>query len=653
MSPAGEARTLANMAVQRFAADLSAQVTPPRRLGGPLWELVGRPLSATPRGLLLCRAIEASPHDRAALMELRAHLSVLLATDTRLCRQTEALLRVPIPQADLRHPEPPPSLPGPTEPVSDTRVHLDGRPTAPGPPVPSRRLQARLEPDDADRPALVTLAVGVGTTGAGVTFDDRSVFATGEEEVVLDVIVTTRDFAVLDGTARRLWLPRTGSSRNLARFDLIVPDDATEGEVTALLYKAGNLVAGMRIRLIVTPGERRVGEVSSIGRSLAAAPALRTRQLSLVIRPDRDGYTLTSFGAIRAEATLRLTGEHLRRLLAEARTALARLVDLEQYQNGVRIDEQLSRQSLAVLAEAGLRLYRAVFYDGDVAAEDFANRLRTVAALQNLKIQVVSDQFILPWGLLYLAEDLDHVDPECFLGFRHVIEHLLLRSTADVPVELSTSPRISVACAYDLGIDAEFQVGAVAGQMAYWEELRRANAGTTNLVELSTASTAAQVREALDGDGEPHIWYFYCHAVVDEAGVDGYLGLSDQSQLTLRELSVSPRRPLRGAPLVMINACGSATLGPLFYAGFLRYFIARGARGMIGTECDVPAEFAAEWAHRFFETFLRGGRTVGETLLDLRRGFLYEDRNPLGLMYALYCDADTTVVPGVQVMERR
>ena len=67
---------------------------------------------------------------------------------------------------------------------------------------------------------------------------------------------------------------------------------------------------------------------------------------------------------------------------------------------------------------------------------------------------------------------------------------------------------------------------------------------------------------------------------------------------------------------------------------------------MIGTECRTPAVFANAWAQRFFPRFL-AGQVLGETFLELRREFLIEHGNPLGLLYAVHCDADTQVQPPI------
>jgi CHAT domain len=149
--------------------------------------------------------------------------------------------------------------------------------------------------------------------------------------------------------------------------------------------------------------------------------------------------------------------------------------------------------------------------------------------------------------------------------------------------------------------------------------------------------------------------YFYGHAksadLDDTNGPDGASLEVNERTISLQELkdSAPTARKLRGSPLVFINACESAELSPLFYRGFMPYFTQRGARGLIGTECEIPALFAKQWARRFFEEFLAGGRSLGQLMLDLRREFYYRHNNLLGLAYALYCDADTRIVPGLQV----
>jgi hypothetical protein len=99
--------------------------------------------------------------------------------------------------------------------------------------------------------------------------------------------------------------------------------------------------------------------------------------------------------------------------------------------------------------------------------------------------------------------------------------------------------------------------------------------------------------------------------------------------------------------LVFLNMCESAQVLPSLSDGFVPFFIAHGARGVIGTECPMTATFAGPFAQEFFRRFF-AGQPVGRILLDLRREYLRLEPdeagnprgNPLALAYTLYCDAD-------------
>lgn len=112
--------------------------------------------------------------------------------------------------------------------------------------------------------------------------------------------------------------------------------------------------------------------------------------------------------------------------------------------------------------------------------------------------------------------------------------------------------------------------------------------------------------------------------------------------------SISMRRQLRAGcsngPLVFINACRqSAELSPYLYAGLVPAMIQRGARGVIGTEVDTPALFAAEFAQQFIERFSKGDMPIGQLLLDLRKEYLTTKNNVMPLLYALHSSGEIVV----------
>jgi hypothetical protein len=213
---------------------------------------------------------------------------------------------------------------------------------------------------------------------------------------------------------------------------------------------------------------------------------------------------------------------------------------------------------------------------------------------------------------------------------------------------ITSRPQLAVSLNMNSDIDTNYALNLVSRQIDYWRHLEVRGA------RVQVHQTADEVRQALsDEQATDQIIYFYCHGASPASkqdDLDGWkLSFTGAQQLTLNELNrAAPSEVLMaGQPLIFVNACESATLSPLFYEGFAPYFISRGARGLIGTECVVPILFAEAWAREFFEAFLNGEQTVGEIFLGLRRRFFYIHSNLLGLLYAQYCDGDTRIAPGL------
>jgi hypothetical protein len=198
-------------------------------------------------------------------------------------------------------------------------------------------------------------------------------------------------------------------------------------------------------------------------------------------------------------------------------------------------------------------------------------------------------------------------------------------------------------------IDTEMQTDVVARQQEFWSTISAARTG----LRLRRRDGRQDLLLALGPSGDPdQVLYLYCHASAPDLAARGGLDAASivlaDAAVTLEDLNLNAPvdQVLAGSPLVFINACESAEMSPKFYEGFVPYFIAKGARGVIGTECKVPALFAAEWAQRFFERFF-DGEPLGDAVLGLRREFLQQHGNPLGLLYAVHCDGDTLVTPAL------
>ncbi|MBN1146077.1 MAG: CHAT domain-containing protein [Anaerolineales bacterium] len=544
-----------------------------------------------------------------------------------------------------------------------------------------RYINAEITDHDNSQPLPLgqefALALFVDTKGleAYIPFDETRL-AQDEQFVRLSVQVSSSDFIVHTRQAQELRVPRVGRSRNKARFDL-EPKRAGVGEVTALFYRENNFTQGMTLKLNVGSGQGAIAGYSSLGRPLEGMGAVQPRDILLFIKNMGDRFDLTMIGAAAAHASLPVTLQELNYKIFEARQALLDVVYLAQgpsglyvhprgvrpaanvklpYQAAIDIPAEVGEEALKRLAAAGWLLYNDLFYGPGARADanQMGDRLRELAEKNTLKLQIVSQEFFLPWGLLYLAEyfDPDDIQPQRFLGLKHMIEHIPLQERMPVLDSAipSNKPRLAVSLNMDAGIDQAMGLNVVEEQIQYWKAIE-----SNGKARLCVRLTDQELLEALkDPQAPDQILYFYGHAASQELDDPGgpnasALTLTGGKTVTLRDLQLRTpmRQALPNAPLVFINACESAKLSPLFYGGFMPYFTSRGARGMIGAECELPAVFAAEWARRFFDRFLYQNKPLGEIFLALRQEFFNKHNNLLGLLYALYCDGDTRVMPGL------
>jgi hypothetical protein len=558
-------------------------------------------------------------------------------------------------------------------PAPASRAEAAAAPTQPS--APQRWINAEIEDHSLDDALEInttyTIAFDIDATrrqsAIAAGFDERGVFPAGVDEVTLTVQLGSQHFTIAENV-RSLRVPRAGKSRGKARFE-ITPTKLGRAVLQAMFHKDGNFVQQMEVVLFVVAAgseeaSRQPAEVTSHGRPLSAAGNLEPRDAGLLIKPlNEGGYDCMAWGGVRTSVPLPVRKDELAKQIDITRAALMQVVE-QQDQNGdyvflesSDISEVENKKALQTLARAGALLYTNIFNHPASVPEtqhvgDWLRNLSSDTG-QPLKLQILADDFPIPWGLLYLGDARAGatLDWGNFLGFRHIIDQIPLQTRFGDPARtISSKPRLAVSFNINDGIDTQMGKPFVQTQQKFWKK----TADAKQRLRFTPRRTRSDVLQAFGSPPEDdQIAYFYCHASSANLAAAGGPGssclvMSDNERITLDDfkLDAPTTVQLGGSPLVFINACESAELTPAFYDGFVPYFMAKGARGVIGTECKTPALFAAEWATRFFERFLKG-EPIGETFLALRKEFLDQHKNPLGLLYAVYCASDTVIAPAL------
>ena len=516
--------------------------------------------------------------------------------------------------------------------------------------------------EDRDYTIAIGVALDPGPLIGSTAFPDEAladVYAS-VDLVELTVQLDSPDFEIIGRNTAALRVPRTGPSRGKARFD-VSPRHGGDCRLTASVHYAGNFLAQINASIPVGTVAAAGATAAVLGRPPESMMALEPRDISLILEsaPGK-GYVCTALGSVGNQAVLPITAEELARAVDTAREALFSVVKSAHdgqpvFQTSLDIPAPARDAALRVLARAGARLFQRIFLHPQVGAD--ARRvgewLREYATNPKLRltVQVFAADAPIPWAMLYLGDAAEgaELDWNLFLGMRHIIEQLPLRElpgTSDNAIR--TSSGLALGLNINPTIDTTMGIGLVAEHAERW----RATAAARGLTLIARSTRDEVVRALADARSSDQIIYFYCHATSGALGADPDSasivmgGRADALTLGDLNLDAPTAVQLPGRPLVFINACESAELSPRFYSGFVPYFLAKGARGVIGTECRTPVLLAIDWADAFFERFLDGAR-LGETVLDLRQAFLLEHGNPLGLLYGVYCDTDTRIAPGL------
>ncbi len=562
--------------------------------------------------------------------------------------------KTPILLGDEALPAAPAAVAAPTAPPPDTRVingWIDGA-------NPNQPLQVRTPYElkfnvGAKRDNAIAAVSGIG----------RAIKeAAGDQELVtLLVVLEPGDFTLYGVDSLEIVVPVAANtpSKNTATFTIEAKKEGANA-LNAIFYVNGNLFQRVNIKVQVG-GQVPIGEKAmtstSTGMTLASAVGIpsrpRDQSVNVMIFKKDAGYQVIVQGGGVARAFLNISTEEISGWLKHARGVLKDIVHLPNTKGGfyyqdddTTIDPAIHLESMKKLAAEGLYLYDELFYgNSGPDARAMGDLLRDLSRKHQLNVQVVAERFFFPWSFLFDGDDPDNPSLKDFWGFKHIIEYM---PEFSVSTPVNFNPAIDIGDTLDIafvcnnGIDTQFSRPIVQGQREAFNTLPG--------VSVKDYPNVQDLYNLLKDPKAPPLIYFYCHAVSkfpeEDGGVDDSRVALTDGKVSVRDLKMKVRTqlpPLATAPLVFLNACESAELSPYLYDGLMPYLVARGVRGMLGTEVETPALFAAEFAKEFLKRFTAGGCTIGELLRDMRVEYAEQKNNIMGLVYALYSSGDVCI----------
>lgn len=347
--------------------------------------------------------------------------------------------------------------------------------------------------------------------------------------------------------------------------------------------------------------------------------------LSIRIFSDRQGYVadICSRWSDWYRFRINLTREDVHQLNKDLQQALEELSFSFDEQNST-----VQQNVLLKLAETGNYAFKCIF--ADPSLRETLNEVLKEGAT----IQFISEDFFIPWELLYDAFIEQNVDATHFWGMRYIIsrastQYTSLADLGSFVIEASY-PHIGVIACSELKYVTEEEIPAL-------QKFCESNQMSLLLLRPLLIERRNEEMEYFRGflsQNKYQIIHFACHACKQESPSDSYLLVSNGFSITIKDFLIHDFS-IKNRPFVILNACLTGTFSPLYTSNWVKVFRECGARGVLATEFHVPDKFAPMFIKELYERFV-SGQSIGEALLDARRALWERQKNPLGLAYALY-----------------
>ena len=290
------------------------------------------------------------------------------------------------------------------------------------------------------------------------------------------------------------------------------------------------------------------------------------------------------------------------------------------------------------LARTGNYAFRAIFSD-----PSYQRIIRAVLS-EGAVVQIVSKDFFIPWELLYDGPLDQRADIRYYWGMSYIISRLIIQDKREGAFKPHTievkRPKVGLITCDRLPFVEEQELPALEA----FHKKRRIH--LLALRPLSITQRNAELAEfGRFLSQEIHILHFACHAYEQNPIEKSYLFVKQSFPISIIDF-VTSACALEYSPFVILNACLTGVINPLYTSSWAEKLWEYGARGVLATDFRVPDKFAADFSKAFYH-YVLSGMSVGEALLTIRRDFWNEQRNPLGLAYALYSS------PSIKIVSRR
>jgi hypothetical protein len=237
--------------------------------------------------------------------------------------------------------------------------------------------------------------------------------------------------------------------------------------------------------------------------------------------------------------------------------------------------------------------------------------------------------------MIYPVDPERALSYEHFWGMNHVISRLVMQNPrratlSAVEPPANVRPAIGLFAAENLEHVTKEELAFFKGQ-GEEEKINLEVFVPTRSSDRQTRLNAVKSFLAQKFD----LIHFACNVSYDkEDPSNSMIELTEGWRLKLSDIE-HYEMMLNGSPIIIMNTCEAGNLDPQRVSGFAGTFLRYGARGVVATECYIPAVTAVFFTKNLY-TRLLAGEPLGQSLLAVRQALWKTYRNPVGLLYSMY-----------------